>query len=123
MSHFMKTTILRFPKKIYPPLFCYPISVIHNDWLPSEEFREMKNNIQKIFPHEIAESEEKDLSIVESLPEKRIYGNRFRELQELQELQEFNERQELQDKQTKTTSLHHSNICSLDPDSILAFYQ
>ena len=65
-----------FLKRFTPPLFCYPISVIHNDWSPSEEFREMKNNIQKIFPHEIAESEEKDF-IVESLPEKRIYGNRF----------------------------------------------
>ena len=101
MSCFMKTMILRFSKKTEPPLFSYPISIIHNNWLPSEEFHEMKNHTQKILPHEIAESEEKDLSIVESLPEKRIYGNRFRELQELQELQEFNERQELQDKQTK----------------------
>ena len=101
MSHFIKTMVLRFSKKIDSPLFCYPISIIHNDWLPSEEFREMKNHVQKLLPHEIAESEEKDSSIIESLPEKRIYGNRFRELQELQELQEFNERQELQDKQTK----------------------
>ena len=69
MSRFMKTIILQFPKKIEPPLFCYPISIIHNEWLPSEEFHEIKKTLH---PHEIAESEEKDLSIVETLPDKHI---------------------------------------------------
>ena len=113
----MKTMVLRFSQKGYSPLFRYPISIIHNDWLPSEEFREMKNHVQKLLPHEIAESEGTHSSITESLPEERVYGNRSLELQELQELQEFNERQELQDEQTKTTSLRRSNTCSQDPGS------
>ena len=71
MSRFMKTIILRFPKKIEPPLFCYPISIIHNEWLPSEEFHEIKK-IKKKSSHKITETEEKDLSILETLPDKQI---------------------------------------------------
>ena len=78
MSCFMKTMILRFPKKINPPLFCYPISISHNEWLPSEEFKEMENiktryQLDKIglrriikainhHPYEVTEAEEKDIS-------------------------------------------------------------
>ena len=78
MSCFMRTMILRFPKKINPPLFCYPISIEDNEWLPSEEFKELKNlksryqvdknSLQRIVkainhhPYKVPESEEKDIS-------------------------------------------------------------
>ena len=75
MSCFMKTMILQCSKKIYPPLFRYPISIIHNNWLPSEEFHEMKNNMQKVFPHEIAESEEKDISALDNISNKKWGDN------------------------------------------------
>ena len=55
---YMKTLILRFSKKTEPPLFTYPISIIHNYWLPSEEFNEVKNNTQKKPPHLVTEDEE-----------------------------------------------------------------
>ena len=76
MYCFMKTMILRAPKKINPPLFGYPIAISHHEWLPSEEFKEMKNKdiqyqvdekgIARIIkamnyhPYEVVETERED---------------------------------------------------------------
>ena len=83
MSRFMRTMILRFPKKINPPLFCYPISISHNEWLPSEEFKENenietnyqvdKNSLYRIVkainhhPYKVTEAEEKDISTLDNI--------------------------------------------------------